>query len=257
MESEIGKRIKQLREKKNFTQEELGKEFGISDKSVSFWETKGVRNKKLLQRIADYFGIPLEYLRDGAENNNTVQKGENHTSFGESNAGSNNYRLESVNFNNTQNENTYTGRIREPRPEDYTSVPFIPVTARASFIDRFPDMDYQEMGTFPVYNLDPELKRKGAIVIEVNGDSMEPQLPHRAKVLGLPVDPGDWTYMTGVHAIVYANRFTIKRIISNTLSREGGEVVLKADNGGAEVAVPGSELFRVWKIVRMVDSEVV
>lgn len=54
----IAKNIKELREKYNLTQSELGKIAGVSDKAVSTWETGAAEPRMgAIQRIADHFGI--------------------------------------------------------------------------------------------------------------------------------------------------------------------------------------------------------
>lgn len=80
--------------------------------------------------------------------------------------------------------------VSVPLSEDFIELPYISIPARASFLDMFQDeRNYGAFETFRVYQLEPELQKKGAIIIEVNGDSMEPQLKDKAKVLAVPVPP--------------------------------------------------------------------
>lgn len=65
-----GALIKELREKKHFTQSELAEKLCVSDKTVSKWETgKGYPDITLLEPIASVFGISLTELLSG----NTIE----------------------------------------------------------------------------------------------------------------------------------------------------------------------------------------
>lgn len=58
--------IKQLREKCGMTQAELGERIGVSDKTVSKWETaKGLPDISLLQPLAQTLGVSLIELMNG------------------------------------------------------------------------------------------------------------------------------------------------------------------------------------------------
>ncbi len=66
--------IKELREKKHFTQAELAEKLCVSDKTVSKWETgKGYPDISLLETIAKAFGVSVTELMTGnAVNNGNV-----------------------------------------------------------------------------------------------------------------------------------------------------------------------------------------
>lgn len=58
--------IKQLREKCGMTQAELGERIGVSDKTVSKWETaKGLPDISLLQPLSQTLGVSLIELMNG------------------------------------------------------------------------------------------------------------------------------------------------------------------------------------------------
>ncbi len=58
--------IKQLREKNKMTQFQLAEKLGVSDKSVSKWETsRGLPDITLLEPIAEVFGISVMELMSG------------------------------------------------------------------------------------------------------------------------------------------------------------------------------------------------
>lgn len=59
----VGKRIKQLREEKGLTQEELAKIVHLSQQSIDHYE-KGRAKPSLetIQLMADYFNVSLDYI---------------------------------------------------------------------------------------------------------------------------------------------------------------------------------------------------
>ena len=63
-----GTTIKQLRESRNLTQEELAAKIGVSSKAVSKWETgKGLPDISLLQPLAEALGISVIELMNGQQ----------------------------------------------------------------------------------------------------------------------------------------------------------------------------------------------
>ena len=63
-----GSTIKELREKRNMTQAELADKIGVSDKTVSKWETaKGLPDVSLLQPLAQALNISLIELMNGEQ----------------------------------------------------------------------------------------------------------------------------------------------------------------------------------------------
>ena len=66
-----GATIKQLRENKKLTQEELAEKIGVSSKTVSKWETaKGLPDISLLQPLAEALGISVIELMNGEQISN-------------------------------------------------------------------------------------------------------------------------------------------------------------------------------------------
>ena len=61
-----GSTVKQLRESRDMTQAELAKKIGVSDKTISKWETaKGLPDISLLQPLAQALGISVIELMNG------------------------------------------------------------------------------------------------------------------------------------------------------------------------------------------------
>ena len=74
---ELGKMIKDLRQKNNMTQKELGEKLHITDKAISKWE-RGISmpDIEMLNSIANLFNIPVSNLIDNKikENEQKVSK---------------------------------------------------------------------------------------------------------------------------------------------------------------------------------------
>lgn len=66
MEMTLGKRIAELRRKKEMTQEELGQAFGISAQAVSKWENDiACPDIGILPELADMLGVTVDELLSG------------------------------------------------------------------------------------------------------------------------------------------------------------------------------------------------
>lgn len=59
---EIGTKIAALRKERGVKQEELASYVGVSAQAVSKWENGGAPDAELLPRIADFFGVSLDFL---------------------------------------------------------------------------------------------------------------------------------------------------------------------------------------------------
>lgn len=61
--STLAKRIKELRQEKDLTQEQFGKLFGVVKSTVSLYESgKSTPDDELKKKIAKYFNVSLDYL---------------------------------------------------------------------------------------------------------------------------------------------------------------------------------------------------
>ena len=61
-----GSVIKELRERKNLTQSALAEKLGVSDKTISKWETgRGYPDISLLEPLAVVFGVSVAELLSG------------------------------------------------------------------------------------------------------------------------------------------------------------------------------------------------
>lgn len=69
--STFGSRLKNLRENKELSQGELGKRFNLSQSTIAYYESdKKQPNNNTLKKIADFFGVTVDYLLLGMEEKN-------------------------------------------------------------------------------------------------------------------------------------------------------------------------------------------
>ncbi|MBD5584885.1 MAG: helix-turn-helix transcriptional regulator [Clostridia bacterium] len=97
-------------------------------------------------------------------------------------------------------------------------------------------------------------------VFKVSGDSMAPQIQNGAKVLCREVAPSRWhNVRQGVIAIVYDDRFVIKRVKKNCLDRYGDNyILLSSDNpeySGTEKAYLGN-IRCIFEVIRVISQRV-
>lgn len=141
--------------------------------------------------------------------------------------------------------------------EDSVEVPFIPVKFYASFVESYADsVDTSELESFRIRK--PLMKNyKRAVVLEISGNSMSPQLAHGAKVLAIPVSDSNWEYQSGgVYAVMYRDYFVVKRIRDNELLTKK-YLTLHSDNpNGGNVTVPLQDIRAIWKVVSIVEAPV-
>ena len=62
MSDNIGKRIRELRLRKGITQEELGKELGMTAQGISKWERGASPDTQLIPKIAETLGVTIDEL---------------------------------------------------------------------------------------------------------------------------------------------------------------------------------------------------
>ncbi len=145
-------------------------------------------------------------------------------------------------------------------PEDelvYAEVPFVPIRFYASFIETYTDgIGMESLERFAVHK---SLVRghKNAVVIEISGNSMSPQLLNGARVLAVPVEPGNWEYQSGgVFAVVYRDYFVVKRIKDNELMTKQYLTLYSDHPNGGTVSVAASDLRGLWRVTSIVESPV-
>lgn len=141
--------------------------------------------------------------------------------------------------------------------ENLIEVPFVPIKFYASFVETYTEgFRKMDMDTYRVRGSSIR-SNKPAVVIEISGNSMTPQLGNGAKVLAEQVDQSNWEYQSGgIYAVMYRDFFVVKRIRDNELMTKK-YLTLHSDNPlGGSVTVGHKDLRGIWKIVSIVDSPV-
>lgn len=141
--------------------------------------------------------------------------------------------------------------------DDTIEVPFVPVRFYATFVESYADGS----GTADAepFRVRKSVTKgyKNAVILEISGNSMSPQLAHGAKVLAIPVSESDWEYQSGgVYAVMYRDYFVVKRVRDNELLTRK-LLTLHSDNpNGGNVTVPLQDIRGMWKIVTIVEAPV-
>ena len=140
---------------------------------------------------------------------------------------------------------------------NYTEIPYLPIKFQASFIENYNiSLKYEELETYPV--LKGTIKNKNLpVVIEIQGNSMSPQLQSGNKVIAYQLEQQDWGYLSGgVFAIIYRDFFVIKRIKDNDILSKG-TLTLHSDNvKSGIITIPIGEIKGIWKITNIIDAGV-
>lgn len=141
--------------------------------------------------------------------------------------------------------------------DDTMEIPFVPIRFHATFAESYVDgSGTTDMEPFRIRKTVVK-GHKNAVVVEISGNSMSPQLAHGAKVLAVPVNQSDWEYQSGgVYAVMYRDFFVVKRIRDNDLITRK-YLTLHSDNpNGGNVTVPYHDIRGLWKIVTIVEAPV-
>lgn len=139
----------------------------------------------------------------------------------------------------------------------FSDLPYVNMKASASFIESYATSMASEFSeTYRVFMPMQKLPTD-SIVIEIQGESMAEQLKSGTKVMAVPVNQGDWQYISGgVYAVLYKNYFVVKRIIDNNLMRDGF-LMLHSDNQRfGSLPVAEDDIKGIWKVVRIIEGNV-
>jgi repressor LexA len=140
----------------------------------------------------------------------------------------------------------------------FSSLPFLPVRATATFVEQYDNDSEQTHKPDEVFSVTQELGKKytKGIILEIHGDSMTPQLKNGAKVIAMPVAPEDYKYQLGVVAVIYRDYFVVKRINENRLPKNE-PLELTSDNPkGGTMYVTLADIRAMWKVVKIIESDV-
>lgn len=139
----------------------------------------------------------------------------------------------------------------------YEEIPYLPIKFQASFIETYNvSLKYEDLRKYSV--LKATLKnKKQPVVIEIQGNSMSPQLQSGNKVLASKIQKIDWAYASGgVYAVMYRDFFVVKRIKDNDILSKG-QLTLYSDNvKSGNITISVDEIIGVWKISNIIDAGV-
>lgn len=227
--------FKALRKKAGLTQAQFGKKIGVSGAAVSEYENgKSMPGPDRLPDIARELGVSVDDLLKRGEGLNTADESGIITE----------------------------GNIASVRPnisEFYKLVPFLSARAQAGI----PLMSYENFTTkwieetYPVF-LPVIAINERHLIIEVVGDSMEPEIKEGALVLVESVSKADIKYESGgVYAVLFGNgRFVVKRIKTNDLNTDGTLTLWSDNDKYGHIVVKGNDIHRVWKVIEKVREAV-
>jgi len=150
-------------------------------------------------------------------------------------------------------------RLSHPPNEDnYEDWVHLTIPARAGLAELMGnEYDYGDFDTVRIYDPSPELRGKKPVVIDIDGDSMEPQLRSGMQVAAVHVPLADCKYaVSGVYAVVFGNQFAVKRVKDNELATKG-PLVLHSDNPNAgSLVVAGEDIRAMWRVLEIVRGKV-
>lgn len=221
-------KIKQIRKRLDITQEMFGLPIKVNRANITAYES-GTRtpDARIREAIVEKFGINPVWWETG--------EGEMFLDDRYNKLKGNIKRL-----------------INEP-DVDYIDLPFVSVPARAGFVENT-DSNPNTYETYRVLKEDGvNYGNQKQIIIEMDGDSMEPRYPSRAKVRAEFIPKSRWPLMLpGVYAIAFGDMFSVKRIRHNTIL--DGYILLESDNTdtGGSLKVPTELIYNIWKVQAIV-----
>jgi transcriptional regulator with XRE-family HTH domain len=214
-------RLAYLRRQSGLTLREVGDKVGLSHSRIDAYESDpGIRIKmEKLRQLADLYETTIEYIETGIER-------KIHLATEVQDA------LDSL-----------TAQLSEDE-EEHLTLPFVPFSAYGTFAESCNDRQYEDYATYKILRR-PGIDYRGAVVIEVRGNSMAPRYPDQSCHIVRPVMSGDWQYATGVHCIsLKSPMFVIKRIVSNS----NNALRLRSDANGEEISIAIADINCMWKV---------
>ncbi|GAA4349987.1 hypothetical protein GCM10023185_07190 [Hymenobacter saemangeumensis] len=213
-------KIKLLRKQAGLTQQDLAKKIGVSRAAISQFETgESKPSVETLVKLSSEFDVDVEDLLKSTD---VSPRQRNATRI----------PIENLNL-----------RV----------LPYLPIRARATFAESFADdthkYNWEQAESMAVIDIPDTKEFTDALVVEVNGDSMEPTLRSGAKVVVTPVVQSNWQYLpSGIYCIIYNDSFVVKRVKNNTLL-ENGLLMLHSDNPeDGSFPVRGEDIRAIWRV---------
>lgn len=235
--------LKDLREQAGLTQTELGEKVGLTRSAISNIEKgKNGARQSTLGLLAEALGTSVESILTGGVNYRHVT--------GSSSAGAFHNQSKTHNPNNVQ----AVGFLADMVAVD---LPFVSFRARASFIEL--DMGIQHPGNFETLRLyvasEAEAARyTGALVFEVEGDSMEPLLRSGEKVIAWQVSEAKWEQVYNqVCVVAYDDTVTIKAVRENELFTRNLLTLYAQNPAAGFLPVQKQQIQSLWRVEEFFD----
>lgn len=227
----IAVRIKEYRQLAGMNQAQLAEKVGITRAGISAIE-KGKSGAKAttLAMIAQALGVKTEDL---LSNDSSLTKASNK---------SHNNNVQAVGF------------LADMVAVD---LPFVSFRARASFIEL--GMGVQHPDNFETLRLyvnseEDAARYTGALVFEVEGDSMEPLLRTGEKVIAWQVPEGKWEQVYNqVCVVAYDDTVTIKAVRENELFTRNLLTLYAQNPAAGFLPVQRQQIQSVWRVEEFFD----
>lgn len=113
-------------------------------------------------------------------------------------------------------------------PDNLVKVRLLEISPTASFTD-FAEMPVEEYDYTYVYPIEGEEIGDDDVVFSVNGESMEPTIKNKSRILGKLIKKAQWHWAKGIVIIAYNNSFVVKRIFENKLDTDN-YLIIGSDN---------------------------
>jgi transcriptional regulator with XRE-family HTH domain len=228
----LAQMLEKLLKDKGLKQKVLAERLGIKPSSVNQW-VKGTSrpDPSRLAQIAQELGVTVDDLLGGSLP--VVEHGRGEFSTGN------------------------VGSVKVNIPELYTLIPFLSAKAQT----QLPTMQFENCNpiieeTFPVL-ISTFSSSDRQLAIEIVGDSMEPEIKNGAIVLAERINANDIKYESGgVYAVMYANRFVIKRIKTNDINSLKTLTLWSDNERYGHITIAAEDISCMWKVLMKV-SEVV
>lgn len=129
----------------------------------------------------------------------------------------------------------------------------LPFKARASFnyqlLQRHMNTDIFEEVLFRLPFGKTEADYADALVIDIEGDSMEPSLRDGQKVIGWPVPESKWEQLHNTICMVdYDDTVTVKAIVKNDLFTSDSLTLVATGGGGGSFTVARAAIHSIWEV---------
>lgn len=229
----IKERLKLLRKSRKLTQDELALLLSLTKSAISKFETgNSSPSSETLKRIALLYNVSVDYLLNGSDSPSDARP-QNISSYPPG-----------------QNNAHAVGLLSDIPIIELGRVSF---TARASFnyaqLQRFMNSDLFDKVLFRLPPGRTAADYKDALVFDIEGDSMEPNLRDGQQVIAWPIPEGKWEYLHNTACVVdYDDTVTVKAILKNDLNNTEGLTLHATGGMGGSFTVARKDIHSIWEV---------